>query len=96
MDGRRAFIIVDKLFIDRRLHNTVAVLNSTGTSGYEKKNVWELFKISEHYEVDMNTHVLNYMVAYTYRLIHTHTPDFALFSHFLSFLFSYCLELFYN
>ena len=60
--------------------------------------------ISEHYEVDMNTHVLNYMLAYTYRLIltHTHTPDLALISHSRS-LFSsllslslYCHELFYN
>ena len=91
--------------IPRQLHNTMAVLNSTGTSGYEKKSMGTI-KISEHYEVDMNTLVLNYMLAYTYRLIHTHTHLISLSS--LYFLFSpsllsktviiecvYCLSIFF-
>ena len=41
--------------IPRQLHNTMAVLNSTGTSGYERKEGMGTVKISEHYEVDMNT-----------------------------------------
>jgi hypothetical protein len=93
--------------IPRLLHNTMAVLNSTGTSGYERKEGMGTVKISEHYEVDMNTHVLNYKLAYTYlyihAYIHTLTPILAHFSP--SFLFSllsncfiiscvYCLYIF--
>ena len=43
----------------------MAVLNSTGTSGSEKKEGMGTVKITEHYEVDMNIHILNYMLAYT-------------------------------
>jgi hypothetical protein len=43
--GKRAFLIVDKLFIDGQLFrdsSITPVLNYTGTSGYEKNKVWEL------------------------------------------------------
>ena len=59
-------------------------------------------KISEHYEVDMNTHILNYMLAYTYGVVLTHTHLILLSSLTLSFslssslLLSLLSKLFYN